>query len=82
MNRITVIVHDITGCVYDIETPIDISARELIQGLYVGLNHSGSCPNAIRSDNPIAFLTGDRLLSDYCLRDGSNLYFYDEVDRV
>lgn len=80
MNSVTLIVHDITGCVYDIETPLNITAKELIQGLHEGLKHTGKCPRAIRSDNPIAFLTGDRLLSSYRLRDGSNLYFYDGDD--
>ena len=77
MERITIIVHDITGCDYDIETPLDITARELIRGLHDGLGHSGPCPKAMRCENPVAFLTGDRLLSSYALREGSRLYFYE-----
>ena len=78
MDRITVIVNDITGCVYDIEVPVDISAKELIAGLHKGLDHPGSCPKAMRSENPVAFLTGERLLHEYGLRDGSVLHFYEE----
>ena len=78
MQRITIVVNDITGCTYDIETPIDISAQELISGLHKGLNHAGSLPKAIRSENPLAFLYGDRLLSDYGLRDGTTIYFYED----
>ena len=77
MERVTLIVHDITGCTYDIEVPLDISPRELIKGLHIGLNHAGMAPLAIRAENPIAYLTGDSSLSEYGLRDGSNLYFYE-----
>ena len=82
MEHITLIVHDITGRVYDIEAPLDISARELITGLHTGLKHFGDCPRAMRAENPVAFLTGDCLLSQYGLRDGTNLYFYDGDDRA
>ena len=77
MERVTVIVHDITGCTYDIEVPLDISAQDLIKGLHQGLNHSDTIPKAIRAENPVACLTGDCILSEYGLRDGSNLYFYE-----
>ena len=77
MERITGIVHDYTGCEYDIETPTDITAHELIHGLHEGLGHSGPCPEAMRCENPVAFLAGDRLLSEYSLRDGSRLFFYE-----
>lgn len=82
MDHITLIVHDITGCTYDVEAPLDITAEELIVGLHKGLNHYGQVPKAIRSENPTSFLIGDRLLSSYGLRDGSNLYFYGEEDRL
>lgn len=82
MDKVTVVVHDITGQVYDMEIPLDITAADLIAGLHAGLKHPGPCPASMRSDNPIAFLTGDRLLSGYGLRDGSNLYFYDGEGRV
>ena len=78
MERITVIVHDGTDKVYDIEVPLDISARELIVALHSALHHAGACPAAIRCENPIAFLAGDRLLGQFNLRDGSNIYFYGE----
>ena len=78
MEKVTIIVHDITGCVYDIEVSLDITARELIKGLHIGLQHAGSCPEAIRCENPVAFITGDNLLSHYRLRNGSKIYFYEE----
>ena len=76
MARVTVIVHDITGRVYDIETPLDIPASDFIKGLHVGLNHAGEPPRALRSENPTAFLTGEALLSMFGLREGSDIYFY------
>lgn len=76
MERITIIVHDITGCAYDVEVPLDITASELIFGLHTGLNHAGECPAALRCENPTAFLTGEKTLSLFGLRDGSNIYYY------
>ena len=81
MDRITVIVHDFDGKTRDIEAPLDISARELIRGLHSALNHTGPCPAALRCENPVVFLTGDRLLSTYGLRNGSNLYFFGDETR-
>ena len=81
MTRVTVIVHDITGRVYDIETPLDIPASDFIKGLHIGLKHAGECPRALRSENPTAFLTGDVPLSSFGLRDGSDIYFFGD-DRI
>lgn len=76
MKKITVVVHDSTGCIFDIQIPLDITADELIAGLHSGLHHPGEFPCAIRSENPIAYLTGDRPLELYDLRNGTELFFY------
>lgn len=76
MKGITVIVHDITGCDVDLKIPLNITGRELISALHNGLHHTGACPVAIRAENPFAYITGDRMLNLYDLRNGTELFFY------
>lgn len=74
MNTVTVIVYKKNGIPTDVEIPMDITARQLIEALYTGLKCPEDRSEGIRSANPAAYLTGDRLVSDYGLYDGSTLY--------
>lgn len=76
MESIAIIVHDITGCDVDLRIPLGITGQELINALHEGLHHPGTCPSAIRSENPFAYITGERMLALYELRNGTELFFY------
>lgn len=60
---------------YDIEVPLDITAYELFLALNEAfkLNYNIDTKEAcyLCTESPIAFLVGDRLLSDYGLRNGT-----------
>ncbi|MGN0630781.1 MAG: EsaB/YukD family protein, partial [Ruminococcus sp.] len=60
---------------HDIEVPLDITAYELFIALNeaFGLEYDTSVKEEcfLRTESPIAFLTGDRILSEYHLRDGT-----------
>lgn len=62
----------------DIEIPLGISANELIYGLNQGFNLRINMDNPeecfLRMENPIGFLRGDTLLSEYGIRNGSVIY--------
>lgn len=62
----------------DVEIPLDLTVNQLIAALHKSLRRSGPCPVAMRSENPVAFLMGDRPLSAYGLHQGSHLYFCEE----
>ena len=59
----------------DIEIPLDISANELVIGLNEGLslgydaNDLAQC--YLKAENPIAFLSGNKQLSEYGLHNGT-----------
>jgi uncharacterized ubiquitin-like protein YukD len=59
----------------EIEIPLDISANELIiglnEGLSLGLDTSDLSLCHLKCENPVAFLAGNRLLSDYGLHNGT-----------
>ena len=59
----------------DIEIPLNISANELIYGLNQGFNLRINMDNPeecyLRMENPIGFLRGDTILSEYGIRNGS-----------
>lgn len=64
---------------YDIEVPLDISANELVNALNnafeLGIDTSNVSDCFLQSENPIALLKGNKLLSDYGLRNGSIINF-------
>lgn len=59
----------------DLEIPIDITVRELVIGLNqaydLEIDTSDVKQCYLKSENPIALLRGNKLLSEYGLRDGS-----------
>lgn len=59
----------------DIDIPLDISANELIIGLNaaygLGMDVEDLSKCCLRTENPIAFLMGNKRLSEYGLRNGT-----------
>ena len=72
-------VNEVNGDEFDIEIPLDITANELIYGLNKGLNlglrMNEPLDSLFRSENPVALLRGDTVLSDYRLHQGSKIIF-------
>lgn len=64
---------------YDLEIPLDISANELVNALNVafelGIDTSNITNCFLQAENPIALLKGNKLLSDYGLRNGTVINF-------
>ena len=63
----------------DLDIPYDISANELIVALNhafaLGMNVEDLSKCHLKTENPIALLRGNKLLSDYRLRDGTVINF-------
>lgn len=59
----------------DLEIPLDITTRELVVGLNeafdLGIDTSDIKQCYLKTENPIALLRGNKLLSEYGLRNGS-----------
>ena len=59
----------------DIEIPLDITANELVIALNkaydFGIDTDDLSQCFLRSENPVAFLKGNKLLSEYGLRNGT-----------
>ena len=64
---------------YDLEIPLDISANELVNALNVafelGIDTSNIINCFLQAENPSALLKGNKLLSDYGLRNGTVINF-------
>lgn len=62
----------------DVEIPLNIAANELIYGLNRGFNLGINMddPNEcyLRVENPIALLTGEKMVKEYGIRNGSRIY--------
>lgn len=65
--------------VFDVEIPLNITANELVIGLNVAYDLGIDTTNAkncyLTAENPIALLKGNRLLSEYGLRNGTVIHF-------
>ena len=63
----------------DLEIPLDITANELVIGLNAAYDLGIDTTNAkkcyLTAENPIALLKGNRLLSEYGLRNGTVIHF-------
>jgi len=63
----------------DLEVPLDITANELIMALNeafdLGIDISDVKNCYLKSEEPVALLKGNRLLSDFGIRNGSIIYF-------
>ncbi len=66
------------GAGLDIEIPLNITANELLYGLNQGMNLGINMDNPeecyLRMENPVGFLRGDTILSEYGIRNGSVIY--------
>lgn len=64
----------------DLEIPTDISTIDLLKALnYVyslGIDTSDIKQCYIKMENPIALMRGNKLLSNYNIRNGSILFYY------
>lgn len=64
---------------YDLEIPLDISANELVNALNTAYNLGIDTANIkncfLQAENPVALLKGNKLLSDYGLRNGTIINF-------
>lgn len=64
---------------YDLEVPLNISARELMIGLNqafdLGVDTSDVKKCYLKIENPIVLLRGNKLLRDYGIRNGSVINF-------
>lgn len=64
---------------YDLEIPLDISANELFNALNSAFDLGADTTNIkncyLQAENPIALLKGNKLLSDYGLRNGTIINF-------
>ena len=64
---------------FDIEVPLDITANELLyglnKGLNLGINMEDSKQCCLCTENPIALLKGNVLLSEYGLHNGTRICF-------
>jgi len=64
---------------FDLEVPLQITANELILGLIKGLDLPMNADDVsacyLKTENPIALLRGNRLLSEFGLRNGTVVNF-------
>ncbi len=63
----------------DLEVPLDISANELVVALNtaydLGINVDDIKNCYLKAENPIALLKGNRLLSEFGIRNGSVIHY-------
>lgn len=68
-----------TNTTMDIEIPLNITANELVVGLNaaydLGINVDDIKKCYLKSEKPIALLKGNKLLSQYGIRNGSIINF-------
>lgn len=64
---------------FDIEVPVNLTANELILGLNTGLslgiNVNDISQLYLKASAPIALLKGNRILSEYGIHNGTQLWF-------
>ena len=65
----------------DLEIPLDITANELVNALNtayeLGIDTSNVKNCYLKAENPIALLKGNRLLTEYGVRNGTVINFTD-----
>lgn len=65
----------------DLEIPLDITANELVNALNtayeLGIDTTNVKNCYLKAENPIALLKGNRLLSEYGVRNGTIINFTD-----
>lgn len=81
MNNKAIIIFNITKRNFsvDLEIPLDISANELVIALNsaydLGIDTSDVKNCYLKAENPIALLKGNKLLSDYGIRNATVINF-------
>lgn len=79
MNETVIMIFERGSECFDIEVPLDITANELLyglnQGLRLGINLEDPTQCYLCTENPIALLKGNTLLSEYGLHDGTRICF-------
>lgn len=75
-DRIVAVLHlHKLGLKMDLDIPLDITANELIvglnDGLKLGMDTSDLSKCHLKTENPVAFLRGNKSLRDYGLRNGT-----------
>ncbi len=78
MTSAMMIVHMKNGKKTDIEVPLDITANQLIDALHEGLHQTQERPSALRTDNPIAYVTGDQPLYEFGFHHGTEVFLIGE----
>lgn len=81
MNNKAIIIFNITKRNFsvDLEVPLDISANDLVIALNsaydLGIDTSDVKNCYLKAENPIALLKGNKLLSDYGIRNATVINF-------
>lgn len=81
MNNKAIIIFNITKRNFsvDLEIPLDISANDLVTALNsaygLGIDTSDVKNCYLKAENPIALLKGNKLLSDYGIRNATVINF-------
>lgn len=75
-ERITAILHiHKKSLKCDVDIPLDITVNDLIiginEGFQLGMNVSDLSKCYLKTENPIAFLKGNKCISEYGLRNGT-----------
>ncbi len=78
MNKITVIMHGESGQQVDIEIPTDVSAEALLEALNHAFRSGKQPAAAIRSINPLSYLSGNTRVEDARLHNGTELFFVED----
>lgn len=81
MNEKAIVIFNIVKRNYqvDLEIPLNISANELVMALNtayeLGIDTTDVKNCYLKAENPITLLKGNRLLSEYGVRNGTVIYF-------
>ena len=81
MNENAIVIFNIVNRNYqvDLEIPLNISANELVNALNtayeLGIDTTDVKNCYLKAENPIALLKGNRLLSEFGVRNGTVIYF-------
>ena len=81
MNEKAIVIFNIVNRIFqvDLEIPLNISANELVVALNtayeLGIDITDVKNCYLKAENPIALLKGNRLLSEFGVRNGTVIYF-------
>ena len=81
MNESAIVIFSIVNrnIQVDLEIPLNISANELVTALNtayeLGIDTTDAKNCYLNAENPIALLKGNRMLSEYGVRNGTVIYF-------